>query len=80
MINMKYNYTLVIEGFMGVAPMISLKVIGNNYKEVSNLSVDIFRKPEDELFIHTAQRMVEEIEANDDMLGAMEAYQESLVP
>ncbi len=77
---MKYNYTLVIEGFMGVAPMISLKVIGNNYKEVSNLSVDIFRKPEDELFIHTAQRMVEEIEANDDMLGAMEAYQESLVP
>ena len=77
---MKYNYTLVIEGFMGVAPMISLKVIGNNYKEVSNLSVDIFRKPEDELFIHTAQRMVKEIEANDDMLGAMEAYQESLVP
>ena len=77
---MKYNYTLAIEGFMGVAPMVSLKVIGNNYKEVSNLSVDIFRKPEDELFVHTAQRMVEEIEANDDMLGAMEAYQESLVP
>jgi len=77
---MKYNYTLEIEGFMGVAPMISLKIIGNNYKEVSNLSVDIFRKPEDELFVHTAQRMVEEIEANDDMLGAMEAYQESLVP
>ncbi len=77
---MKYNYTLAIEGFMGVAPIISLKVIGNNHKEVSNLYVDIFRKPEDELFVHTAQRMVEEIEANDDMLGAMEAYQESLVP
>lgn len=77
---MKYNYTLCIENFMGVAPMISLKVRDTNTGEIWSLSVDLYRKPEDDLFVHTAQRMVEEIEEKEGMLERMQAYQDSLVP
>ena len=77
---MKYDYTLTIEGFMGTAPMISLNVLDTNSGEIWSLAVDIFRKPEDELFVHTAQRMVEEIEEKEGMLEHMQAYQESLIP
>lgn len=77
---MKYNYTLVYEGFMGVAPMISLNVRDKNTGEIWSLSVEIFRKPEDESFVYTAQRMVEEIEEKEGMLERMQNYQESLIP
>lgn len=77
---MKYNYTLVYEGFMGAAPMISLNVHDTNTGEIWSLGVDIFRKPEDECFTDTAQRMVEEIEGKEGMLERMQNYQESLIP
>lgn len=72
-----YHYDLVMEGFCGIAPSVSLKVFVDGKLEY-NFSVDIFCKKEDELFIHTAQRMVEWIEQG--QIERLQAYQESLVP
>ena len=77
---MKYNYTLVCEGFMGVAPMISLNVRDTNTGEIWSLGIEIFRKPGDLCFTDTARRMVEEIEGKEGMLEHMQDYQESLIP
>lgn len=72
-----YHYNLVIEGFCGIAPSVSLKVSVDGKLEY-DFSVDIFREKEDELFIHTAQRMVEWIEQG--QIERLQAYQESLIP
>ena len=72
-----YHYDLVIEGFCGIAPTISLKVFVDGKLEY-DFAVDIFREKDDELFTHTAQRMVRAIENG--QVERLQAYQDSLVP
>lgn len=72
-----YHYDLVIDGFCGIAPSIHLKVFIDGKLEY-DFAVDIFREKDDELFIHTAQRMAEWIEQG--QIERLQAYQESLIP
>ena len=65
---------------------VNIKGHGELFLESNTTLLDLIgdrdpeRKPEDDLFVHTAQRMVEEIEEREDMLERMQAYQDSLVP
>lgn len=71
-----YHYNLVIEGFCGIAPSIHLQVFVDGKLEY-DFDVYAFREEGDDLFIYTAQRMVEWIEQG--QIERLQAYQESLV-
>jgi len=72
-----YHYNLVIEGFCGIAPSVSLKVFVDGKLEY-DFDVDIFRGKDDSSFIDTAKRMVRAIEQG--QIERLQDYQESLVP
>ena len=71
------TYNLVIEGFCGIAPSVSLKVFVDGKLEY-DFDVDIFQGKDDSSFIATAKRMVRAIEQG--QAERLQDYQESLIP
>lgn len=76
----RYRYKLICSDFLGKHQDVCLKIyMPHTHTLVSALMLDLFRINADNTLIETAQRVVKDIEANDN-LDKYDDYQDSLIP